>query len=165
MKLILGVNDIPYSIRPTTARIAKPQRKRKRPLKKPGGQASMKTTGDVAEILESKYHVMRAFADLYQPEIIDALEDSLKGAIESMAMGAPASLNPAGKALSSIEQEFRKAIDDQMFDGLIPGVPAKAAIRGVNHRLAHPYRRSNPERPTFRDTGLYQASFRAWIEP
>jgi hypothetical protein len=44
------------------------------------------------------------------------------------------------------------------------GVPTKAALKGINHRLRHPYRKSNPRRPSFVDTGLYVASFRAWME-
>jgi len=43
----------------------------------------------------------------------------------------------------------------------IPGVPTKAALRGVNHRLKHPYRRRGA-RPSFVDTSLYMSSFKAW---
>lgn len=164
MTLILGVNDIPYSVRPKSARrVAKP-RKTLKVKRRPSGGFNGTTTGDVAGFLEAKYHVMQAFADLYEPEIATALEDSLAGAMESIQQGAPPSIDPFGSAMSTIEQDFRDAIDRKIFDGLIPGVPTKAAIGGVDHRLKHPYRKSNPSRPSFRDTGLYQTNFRAWIE-
>jgi hypothetical protein len=166
VKLILGVADIPYSRRPTSRPVAKP-RKRNKPLKQrgsAGSAGSTTTTGDVAEILESKYGVMQAFADLYQPEIVSALESSVAGALESLQMGAPATINPYGSGLSTIEQDFRSMLDRRMLDGLIPGVPTKAAERGINHRLKRPYVKSNPARPSFLDTGTYSANFRAWIE-
>jgi len=42
-----------------------------------------------------------------------------------------------------------------------PGVPTRAALMGVNSRLK---KRRGKRRPSFRDTGLYQASFMAWVD-
>jgi len=44
-----------------------------------------------------------------------------------------------------------------------PGIPTGAAEAGVNHRLLHPYAKDNPERPSFIDTGQYQADFKSWV--
>jgi len=58
MKLHLGVHDHPYV-----------------------GKSGV-TTGDVAEWLEGKYHVMEVFAGTYIDEISDAMADNVAGAIE-----------------------------------------------------------------------------------
>jgi hypothetical protein len=46
----------------------------------------------------------------------------------------------------------------------IPGVPTQAALKGISHRLKHPYRKSNPRRPSFVDTGEYMRSAAFWID-
>jgi hypothetical protein len=44
-------------------------------------------------------------------------------------------------------------------------VKTKRRYRGaVNHRLARPYAKDNPQRPSFRDTGVYESSFTVWTE-
>ena len=161
MKLVLGVSDIPYVERPKVQRIGMP-RKGQRPRAARG--LSTVTTGDVAEWLEQRYSVMQAFADLYEPEIAAALTDAVEGSIESIQQGAPASHNVLGSALGTIEEDFRQMLDRRVLDGIVPGVPTKAAEQGVNHRLRRPNARSNGSRPSFIDTGLYQANFHAWIE-
>jgi hypothetical protein len=122
------------------------------------------TTGDVATILEEKYHVMGTFVDMFGKDVIaEAFEASARSAIEDMFSGAsPETLNLTFEAEQGVETAFREFIDLEMFDGKIPGVPTAAARRGVNHRFAHPYAKGNQPRPSFRDTGLYQASFKVW---
>lgn len=143
--LKLGVVDIPYAGAPGSK-----------------GQTSQ-TTGDVAEILEAKYGVMAYFADRHTDDIAGALTEAVEGSLENLMMGAPPSNDPFGAATGKIEQMFRKFLDDEEMRGQ-PGVPTKAAQRGINHRLARPYAHENPRRPSFIDTGLYQNSFTAWIE-
>jgi hypothetical protein len=150
LTLHLGVIDVPYS----EFRVG-----RRRPLKN-----SSKTTGDVAEILEDKYHVMEIFAAENEQFIADALADGLEGALESLLMGAPPSLDPFGTGTSKIDGRFKEFLSLQEIEKLgYPGVPTQAALRGVNHRLKRPYLRSNPRRPSFIDTGLYQASEKSWV--
>ena len=121
------------------------------------------TTGDVAHILEDEYGVMGAFYRVHQQRIADAVANSLAGSMQSLLMGQ--ATDPWGDAVQDIQADFRKFINSQEAERVgIPGTPTKAALRGVNHRLKHPYRKSNPRRPSFRDTGLYVADFRAWIE-
>lgn len=151
MILHLGVIDVPYSVRAT--------RKRSR------SAAGTKTTGDIAEILEAKYGIMQAFFDSKSQEIADDLADSVQGAIESLIMGGPPQLAPFGTGTSKIEDAFKMFISTQEVERVgIPGVPTQAALRGVNHRLKRPYRKSNPRRPSFVDTGLFVASFKSWID-
>jgi hypothetical protein len=124
------------------------------------------TTGDVAEILESKYSIMQTFVDtIGQDAIAKALERSVVNAVENVMMGAPtAGLSLTAEGEGEIDEAFRTFLEQQEMDGRVAGVPTAAALAGVNHRLAHPYSKDNPERPSFVDTGTYSASFRAWIE-
>ena len=109
MRLHLGVLDVPY---------------------KQGSNSSPETTGDVAEILENRYHPIEIFYEEH----------------------------------ANIETRFRHFLSQKEMDSLgVPGVPTKAALAGVSHRFKHPYAKRAP-RPSFIDTGLYEASFRAWVE-
>lgn len=120
------------------------------------------TTGDVASFLESKYDLMATFYRVHEADVAKALEDSLGGALESALMGK--STDPWGRATQAIQREFRTFISSMEAERVgIPGTPTKAALMGTNHRLAHPYSRRNPRRPSFRDRGIFQSSFRAWI--
>ncbi len=140
MKLHLGVLDVPYS----------------------DGKA---TTGDVATILEEKYHVMETFADKFGHDVIAAaFAASARTAVEDMFSGAPGDLSLTLDATEGIEAAFRDFIDMKLFDGIIPGVPTQASLKGVNHRLKRPYAKDNPIRPSFKDTGLYEASMKAWTD-
>ena len=142
MKLHLGVIEYPYT------------------------DATGVTTGDVAEILEAKYHVIELFYQELGDDVSKTLELSAARAIQDLFAGAPPrSVSLTAEAEGEIEAAFRLFLDQRELDGVVPGVPTQAAIRGVNHRLKHPYKKSNPERPSFVDTGTYQQSFKAWSEP
>lgn len=155
MKLLLGVVDLPYGKAPKA-------KKRKGRASK---SAPALTTGDVAEILEAKYHPLRIFFELKQKKVAKSLEGSLAGALESLMMGAPPSLAPFGTATDEITGMMKQFIAKGEMERLgYPGVPTKAALDGVNHRLTHPYSKDNPRRPSFIDTGQYQADLKAWIE-
>lgn len=121
------------------------------------------TTGDVAEFLESKYHLMASFAHVHRQDILDAVEYSVAGGMESMLMGRQVDL--WGSATQEIQQMFRDFINSKESENIgIPGTPTAAAIAGVSHRRKHPYAKRNPRRPSFRDTGLFVGSFRAWAD-
>lgn len=123
-----------------------------------------KTTGEVAQILEDKYHIMEIFFNLHSAFIGDEIAESYAEAVESLLMGGPGTINPSAAAMSSINDDFNKFLALREMDGLgYPGVPTQAALRGVSHRFAHPYAR-RPSRPSFVDTGLYRGSFRAWTD-
>ena len=124
------------------------------------------STGDVAEILENRYHVMEIFFETVgREQISTALEHSIAGAIENMNVGQPiGSIAPTAEAEGEIETAFRFFLSQREMDMLHRGVPTRAAMLGINHRLLHPYARSNPPRPSFIDTGLYQANMRAKFE-
>ncbi len=130
------------------------------------------TTGDVAEFLEYRhtfpngrqehYGVMQHFVDLHLADIAGHLENSFAGALENLMMGAPSNVNVFGTAEGQIEQMFREYIDqEEITQTGAKGVPTQAALKGMNHRLKG---KRGPRRPSFLDTGLYEDSFRAWVE-
>ncbi len=122
------------------------------------------TTGDVAEILEARYHIFEHFWENHQGEIIADLEKSLEGTIESLLMGAPTTIDPYGEATSKIEDLFKQMLATKELETLgYPGIPTAAALRGVSHRFARAYLR-RPPRPSFIDTGMFQASMKAWLD-
>ena len=138
MRLHLGVIDVPYS--------------------------SRQTTGDVAEILEARYGIMEKFVELHQDDVAAAVDEAVRGKLENLLMGGPSGdLLFAEGDLSEVEELFREMLDKEELNGVVPGVPTAASLKGVNHRLRRPYVKRGP-RPSFIDTGLYQASMRAWVE-
>lgn len=121
------------------------------------------STGDVAGFLEAKYGIMNAFYRVKGDKIGDFMANSVAGALESLMMGE--TIDPWAHGTQMIENEFREFISSKEAEKVgIPGTPTQAALRGVNHRLKHPYAKKNPRRPSFNDTGLYMNSFRAWME-
>ena len=131
------------------------------------------TTGMVAEILEDKYHVMEVFFEARTGDIAAALERSIQGALDALAMDAPVEgIDPFGGASGEIEMAFRQFLDSKEIESLgIPGVPTQAALDGVSQRFKNPrYKKTKSgkkikraPRPSFIDTGLYEASMKAWF--
>jgi len=167
MILRMGVIDIPYS------HDRGDQSKRRSALRgdlrehlkkaaRPDGEPQNKTTGDVATMLEAKYHIMENFAHRYRPVIVKEVENVLAGQLKNRILGQPTNQPISfAQAGSVIEHHFRAFLDNREMDGM-PGVPTAAAERGVSHRFKHPYKKRAP-RPSFIDTGTYQASYVAEI--
>ena len=139
--LHLGVNDIPYDYKGSEGR----------------------STGDVAEILEAKYNVMGVFFEVHGQEIAKHLAEAATDALENLLSGAPVPAHPFLSGETEIQKMFGRFLDLKEMDGRAVGVPTKAALAGVNHRMAHPYAKRD-ERPSFVDTGLYANSMRAWVD-
>lgn len=153
--LHLGVVEMPYAKTPGRGK----------------AKASQITTGDVAEILEAKYHVMEVYANEQGGAVATALENSVTGAIENLMLGAPPSNNPFGEGTEAIQTAFQKFIESKAMDALgVPGVPTKASLMGVSHRFKNKRNKgkggktSGTARPSFDDTGLYVNSMRAWVD-
>lgn len=135
------------------------------------------TTGDVASFLEADYHVMRTFLELHEDEIGEFLADAMAGEIESLAQGKPVAALARrdvtthlgdrvieGQSVNGrIEEAFRDYLDSGEWNQT-SGQAIAAADAGVNHRKKRPYSQKNRARASFVDTGLYQASFRAWLD-
>src|SRR5580692_1119246 len=125
------------------------------------------TTGDVAEILEERYHVMQTFYQARKEKIASFLADTMASALQDICNGQRVK-NPSYGAEQRIEAEFRSFLDANEMQKLaiaLTGVAlSAAAARGVNHRKKNPYAKKNKERPAFVDTGLYRSSFRAQLK-
>lgn len=136
----LGVVDVPYA----------------------GG----KTTGDVAQILEDKYHIMEVFYESLGRDVVQkAIDNSIDKALINLVMGKPTNLSDGFASFTTeMDQAFKHFLSQQEMDGVVGGVPTQAALNGVNHRLKHPYAKSNPERPSFIDTGTYESHYTTWVE-
>lgn len=159
LTLHLGVIDQPYTSYDGGRKAANPARRRK-PLVTGKAKRTV-TTGQVARWLEDRYHVMEVFYEI-DGGVHEALRESVADAMENVLMGAPVDANPFLGATSEIQKRFKQFISNRTMETLgIPGVPTRAALMGVNSRLKL---RRGPRRPSFRDTGLYQASFMAWVD-
>ena len=159
MKLHFGVADFPYRYEQEAVG------KSGKVLKKRKIVASSTTTGEVAQKLEEDYKLFDKFYEMNEQFISDALSNSVLQGLEAILTGAPmGSYNVFGQAAADIEARFKEAITSQEFDYQIAGVPTQASLDGVNHRLAHPYAQSNPRRPSFRDTGMFESSIKVWTE-
>lgn len=160
--LHLGVVDIPY----VRERETVPQRakriKKGRKTRSVDREPDQITTGDVAEILEAKYGVMDAFWTRHGQEAVDALTEAIVGQTENLLAGGPVSGSPYAEAESAIEDMFKQFLTQGEIEQMgIEGVPTQAAVRDVNHRLK---KGRGKRRPSFVDTGLYQASFAAEVD-
>lgn len=148
-----GVVDIPYLDVVETKTEQKKRVKSGRKAPKPTGKDI--TTGDVAEILEAKYHVMEHFSELCRNDIMKSMETSLAGALEGILQGAPKDIPGFAGAESAIKARFDQFVTLKEMDALgYPGIPTQASLDGVSHRFKNPYKK-RPPRPSFIDTGLY----------
>ena len=161
--LSLGVIELPYSTRqsPVSRRAVTKSRRGKGPVQRSMRSASgAQTTGDVASILEARYHVMEVFFELHAQEIADIIASHMSDALDSLLMGSPSTEIFPREGIPEIQKLFVRFINSEEMNGIQPGVPTKAAQRGVNLRMKGG--RGSP-RPSFRRTGLYMQSFRAWV--
>lgn len=130
-------------------------------LPHPGGKGEL-TTGDLAEILESKYGLYSVFLDANLEKIAEQIADSLGDAIDNVLAGGPVPENPFAAAEQDVAADFVTFLDtDEMAKIGVRGVPTGAALRGVNHRLK--IKKGSP-RVSFVDTGTLRASTTAWVE-
>ncbi|QGZ66876.1 hypothetical protein FAZ98_31720 [Paraburkholderia acidisoli] len=119
---------------------------------------------------------MRTFLELHEDEIGDFLANAMADEIESLAQGKPvipfASRDVTttlgdrvieGQSVNGrIEEAFRDYLDSREWQ-TTSGQTIDAADAGVSHKKKHPNSSKNKARAAFVDTGLYQASFRAWL--
>ena len=166
MKLQFGFEDIPYSGRyspqsPLTVTVKKRRPKTLSPVQLSYGQG--KTTGQVATDIEKKYGVTEVFYKLEEDNIGTSFEDSFKTALENAMSYLPFNAGLETKETDLIEKRFRRSLSTRRFDGLIPGVPTRSSLRGISHLRRKPM--SGTPRSSFINTGLYQHSFKAWMEP
>jgi len=164
----LGVIEQPYPTPERAVPRQAPKKPRRRPLKRPIQQrlplGHHQTTYTVALRLEEKYKVLGRLFDRHRGAIAKSMADEVAGQLVNIMAGGPQGpLNMAG-AMSETTNFLKQGIALQELDGF-PGIPTQASLLGINHRLKHPYARSNPPRPSFIDYSLYQGSIIAWFDP
>lgn len=131
-------------------------------LPHPGGGKDGLTTGDLAEILESKYGLYSVYLDANLEKISDDVAESVQDAIDNILAGGPAADNPCAGAEQEITLGFINFLDtDEMAKIGVRGVPTEAALKGVNHRLK--INKGSP-RLSFIDTGTLRAATTAWVD-
>ena len=130
----LGVIDIPYKDESTT-------------------------TSDVAVYLEEKYQIMQTFFDRYGNDIAELMSKDLAANLENMLAGAPPSRDPLAESMSQVHHLFVAFLDNAEMNGP-EGVPTKRALDGISKRFKW---KKGEVRPSFIDTGMFQASMRAWV--
>jgi hypothetical protein len=163
--LHLGVIEVPYS---DASYAAAPKGKRLGRAKRGNPAAprgsNQQTTGDVAQLLEDKYHIMETFFELHENDIAGMFERSAEGALQNLMAGAPGTISITAEAESEIEARFRQFLSNREMDATgTAGVPTRAARLGVSHRFLHPYARRS-SRPSFIDTSLYVSNFHVWSD-
>jgi hypothetical protein len=158
LTLHMGFLPVPY----TKKYMADPWRGVRSVLakKQSRGADSKMTAKDVADILEDKYNIIEVFAQLYEDEIMepminkfhDIVLKTLSGEYKSSTDKIIQNMRPKTREIESL---FRNFLSMEEMNGRT-GIPTEAARTGKGRRT----RRSGP---SFVDTGIYRAAFRAWI--
>jgi hypothetical protein len=165
--ITLGFLNLPYMREniqsPITA--ARIERRRIREGGKRKYYSRTRTTEQVSGYLENKYHILDMFwkkheddieqlvSDIYEERLQQVMEGKLRIPEDNFA-------RLARPAVPKIERMFRSFLDNREMDGMVSGVPVKAAIKGKKSALIH----RKPGRQSFINTGLYRAAFRATVE-
>jgi hypothetical protein len=164
--LHFGFINTPY----TRATIARPFTSAK--LKERGklkrGSSKAMTAVKVAGILEAKYNVVEMFNEIYEEEISNILHEGFKEVAERIITERGGQTRSSMKnlmkpATRQIENMFRQFLDHEEMNGMIEGVPTDAAKGGKLHGRGKVTRRGI-QRASFVNTGIYKASFRAWVK-
>jgi len=164
--LHFGFINTPYT-RETIARpFTSAKLKEKGKLKR--GSSKNMTALKVADILEAKYNVVETFHAIHEEEIKNVMHEGFKEVAERMISErggqTRASLKNLMKpATKQIENMFRQFLDHEEMNGMIEGVPTDAA-KGGKLRGRGKITRRGIQRASFVNTGIYKASFRAWVK-
>ncbi len=102
---------------------------------------------------------MQTFFDRHGQDIAALMADDLAGGLENMLAGAPTPRDPFAESMSRVHDLFVAFLDNEEMNG-IDGVPTRRALLGISKRFKN--KKGNP-RPSFIDTGTYQAAMRAWV--
>ena len=131
MRIVLGVYDVQY------------------------GQGAL-TTGDVAEILEKKYKILKAFEQRHRGMIA-------KEAMEAILMNVKPVSGGRYIPMDTITHRLKDSVAMREYDGM-KGVPTRAAQKGISSRFAKGKNNikvrgraiTGVPRPSFIDSSNYQ---------
>lgn len=122
------------------------------------------TTGQVASKLEYQYSVMRVFFNTYEKEISELVLFEMKTALENMALGSEMKM-PLQINTSKLDTLFNRYLANDEWQK-ITGKTILAAKLGHSKRFKDRFneKKLRGPRPAFIDSGLYQASFKSWVD-
>jgi len=164
MKIQFGFDNVPYAARYSQQSPISATLKRRRPKTLSAHQHSYgagKTVGQVAEELEKKYSLLETFYGMEEDFIVDNVEGSIANGMVQGIIGGSWDYDWDATPL---EGKFRRSLTGRKYDGVIRGVPTRAAQRGISHLRADAFKKGAAPRPSFVDTTLYMRSFKAWTE-
>ena len=147
----LGVMDIPYTDENGEIKVYRMKKKTGLPY-----IALPYTTGKIAGYLENKYGIMSFFIENYGQDIAEEAVKTWLDKISGLSRNTAEFM-----VLNKTEHLFKTMIDLKEMDHKHPFVPTKVSLKGKSLRFK---RRRGPPRPSFIDSGLYQANFKAWID-
>jgi hypothetical protein len=161
--LHMGFINTPYTAEAMAApvRASKFEEKRKRRR----GFSRTMTADKLAKILEGKYGIVETFSEIYGQEINDIIHNGFREVAEHMISNRKSgtttiSMKRLMKSYTDqVQNMFKTFIDDEEMNGMIPGVPTDASKGKIRKRGI-----STRQRPSFARTGIYKASFRAWVK-
>jgi len=179
--LNLGVIDQPYVTPPAPAKPPAKKGRRIGPHAAHAAKYTNITTGEVANILEAQYHIMEVFwHDVGETLFEKNIYSDMGKAIRAMFMGAPFKVHAQlyQITLASLEVRFKQYLANSEIEKAgVLGVPTQAALDGVSHRFksginwawatnatGKKVKAFGVRRPSFIDTGLYQSSFKSWVD-
>jgi hypothetical protein len=156
--LHMGFINTPYTVEAKSApvRVSKREEARKRRR----GFSRTMTAERVSKILEEKYNIVETFSEVYEQEIHSLLHDGFREVAEHMINNRKGETRAKMKNLmkpftNQVQNMFKSFIDNEEMNGMVPGVPTAVSIKG---------RKGRKPGPSFVRTGVYKASFRAWIK-
>jgi hypothetical protein len=163
--LHMGFINTPYTketiMRPATSAKAEEKRQRRRSFPK------TMTAEDVANILEGKYGIVETFSAIHEDEIsniiLEGFAEIAERIFEDRGFTTATLRNLMKPNTKQVENMFRRFLDREEMNDMVPGVPTKAARKGIRHGRGR-ITKSGTQRPSFIDTGIYKASFRAWAD-
>ena len=115
------------------------------------------STGTIADILEAKYGIMEAFAEIRHVDISKAIAPAMEKYFQSVANGEKPNLRLFEQASNRVRVVFKQFLLEKEMDGLVDGVPTKASLTGKGRRSGRPG-------ASFVDSGLYSDHMRIWAE-
>jgi len=145
LKLKLGVVDVP----------------------EPGGI----TSHGLGKILEEKYTLFSSYVEMHHKDIENELCQAIVGAFETYQATGYIAKQPFDAAGQELTLGLKQFIYKEELAGKVAGVPTQAALEGVTTRKVGRGKRAKfkrvktgVRRPSFIDSGIFEASTKVWVE-
>lgn len=135
------------------------------------------TSYGLGKILEEKYTLFSSYVEMHQKDIEHELSEALAGAFETFVATGHVAKNPFDAAGQELTLGLKKFIYQEELAGKVAGVPTQAALEGISTRTmsgktptkvrkGQKFKRvkTGVRRPSFIDTGIFEASTKVWIE-